>query len=425
MKQIKHNPKIVCKNLTGGRTAIYLEYYYGRTATPCLDENGAQIYYDTLDKNGHRIPKYKITHDRRKTRLELYLTTKPRTPEERLTNTETMRKAEAIRAIAEQTFLQERKGYSVATPKADVNFIDYCDKYVDSYQKKDKRVIALSVQRFKDYICKILPNLVISKKRNNNGEGAEDVKVYNLNSARIDKAMVTGFVDYLQEICEGSGAYTSFARFKKICKEAYENGVFMRNPCEGVRCGGRDNAKEKDVLSPDEERRLIATHYEGENPEIRNAFIFSLYTGVRFCDVAEMRYGNIDYSNGILRYGQSKTRAHSSDSRVAMKLHNGLIEIIGRPEDKGKTKDDIIFDLPSHTMCLKALRRWTKRAGIDKHITWHCARHSFATILSSEGTAPRDVAALLGHSDLQQVARYARATEKGKAEAIARLPELP
>ena len=75
-------------------------------------------------------------------------------------------------------------------------------------------------------------------------------------------------------------------------------------------------------------------------------------------------------------------------------------------------------------MCLKALRHWTERAGIDKHITWHCARHSFATNILSNGANIKTVASLLGHSDLRHTEKYIRAVDSLKEAAINSLPEL-
>ena len=56
----------------------------------------------------------------------------------------------------------------------------------------------------------------------------------------------------------------------------------------------------KDVLSPEEIQRLIACHYDNENPNVRRAFIFCLYCGLRFCDVKDLTYKNIDYANKLL-----------------------------------------------------------------------------------------------------------------------------
>ena len=77
-----------------------------------------------------------------------------------------------------------------------------------------------------------------------------------------------------------------------------------------------------------------------------------------------------------------------------------------------------------YEMCLKAIRRWVKRAGINKHISWHCARHSFAVNILNNGANIKTVASLLGHSGLKHTEKYTRAIDSLKQEAINSLPEL-
>lgn len=96
-------------------------------------------------------------------------------------------------------------------------------------------------------------------------------------------------------------------------------------------------------------------------------------TGIRRCDIVLLTYDNVDYSNRLLRFRQSKTQHSSKNSGVTIPLNDTLLSIIGKKKDEAQ--DNYIFHLPSDTMCFKALRHWTKRAGIDKHITWHCGRH--------------------------------------------------
>ena len=76
----------------------------------------------------------------------------------------------------------------------------------------------------------------------------------------------------------------------------------------------------KDVLSPEEIQKLIACHYDNENPTIRRAFIFCLYCGLRFCDVKDLTYRNVDYANRLLKFEQSKTKGHSASSGVVIPL---------------------------------------------------------------------------------------------------------
>jgi site-specific recombinase XerD len=100
---------------------------------------------------------------------------------------------------------------------------------------------------------------------------------------------------------------------------------------------------------------------------------------------------------------------------VEIPLRDDLLGLIGKHE---KDKSELIFPLPSHTMCSKALRHWVAKAGIDKHITWHCARHSFAVNILNNGANIKTVASLLGHAGLKHTEKYTRAVDKLKEEAI-------
>ena len=168
---------------------------------------------------------------------------------------------------------------------------------------------------------------------------------------------------------------------------------------------------------------LISTHYEHENTNIRRAFIFCLYCGLRFCDVKDLTFANVDYSNKLLKFEQNKTKGHSSSSGVVIPLNEGLLRLIGEPASD-QSKESLIFPLPSYEMCLKALKRWVKRAGIKKHISWHCARHSFAVNILNNGANIKTVSSLLGHSGLKHTEKYTRAIDELKEAAINSLPEL-
>ena len=87
-------------------------------------------------------------------------------------------------------------------------------------------------------------------------------------------------------------------------------------------------------------------------------------------------------------------------------------------------KNCLIFDLSTYESCCKSVKRWVKRAGIDKHISWHLARHSFAVNILNNGANIKTVASLLGHSGLKHTEKYTRAVDKLKEEAINSLPEL-
>ena len=137
----------------------------------------------------------------------------------------------------------------------------------------------------------------------------------------------------------------------------------------------------------------------------------------------DLTFANVDYSNKLLKFEQNKTKGHSANSGVIIPLNDGLLRLIGEPTES-QTKDSLIFPLPSYEMCLKALKRWVKRADINKHISWHCARDSFAVNILNNGANIKTVASLLGHSGLKHTEKYTRAIDSLKQDAINSLPKL-
>uniref|UniRef100_UPI0027BAF059 site-specific integrase n=1 Tax=Bacteroides finegoldii TaxID=338188 RepID=UPI0027BAF059 len=319
-------------------------------------------------------------------------------------NKETLELAMRIRAEREQEFKESMLGYRLKKDRA-VNFLDYFQAYINSYTKKDIRMVQIALSRFKDFFlkekypmneCSIKPEL-------------------------ITKEMMEQFVAYLQSRSVGEGAKSIYQRFKKVIRYAIEHDVMLKDPCKDVTCKVDSQMLRKDVLSPEEIQKLITCHYDNETPTIRRAFIFCLYCGLRFCDVKDLTYKNVDYANRLLKFEQSKTKGHSASSGVVIPLNDGLLSIIGAaPADK----NCLIFDLPTYESCCKSVKRWVKRAGIDKHISWHCARHSFAVNILNNGANIKTVASLLGHSGLKHTEKYTRAVDKLKEEAINSLPEL-
>ena len=400
------NPKLMGQSLSDGRDSLYLEFYLG---------------YEVVESNSGKT--YKKVN-RSTERLGLYLWQAPRTPMERQQNKETLEIAKRIRFERGQELLECAEGYRLKRNR-DVDFLKWMWAYYENYSKGDKRNIKRAYTCFVEFL--VDPDGQFDPKPDwaqEQIEKAADIKATKIHALKLrpnqlTKAMMIDFTEYLQRRYRGEGAHTVYARFKKIVKAAVENDIVRKNPCTDIKIKIDNGVLKKDILSIDEIQQLIATHYPGENIEIRRAFIFCLYCGLRWCDVKDLTFANVDFSNRLLRFEQAKTKGHSKASGVVIPLNDGLIGLIGNGERNGR-----IFTLPSHTMCLKALRHWTKRAGIDKHITWHCARHSFAVNILNNGANIKTVASLLGHSGIKDTEKYTRAVDSLKEAAINSLPEL-
>lgn len=388
--KVGDNPKLKQKVMSDGNFALYLDYYLGRVNV--TDEKTGEV-------------KSKV--QRKREFLHLTLIASPRTPIERQQNKDTLELAKKIRFERGQQLLESVEGYRLKKNQ-DVNFLDYYQSYIDSYTKKDIKNIKLSFSRFKDFL---------------NDTPEYKKFAHRITPRQIDRDMILAFVEYLQSRSVGEGAHTLFARFKKVVAYATEHDVFIKNPCNKITIKIDRGVLKKDVLSQEEIAKLIATHVPRENPNIRRAFIFCLYTGMRYCDVKDLTFANVDYSNRLLKFEQNKTKGHSANSGVVTPLNDGLLKLIGTPTT-ADNRAEVIFPLPSYEMCLKALKRWVKRAGIDKRISWHCARHSFAVNILNNGANIKTVASLLGHSGLKCTEQYTRAVDSLKQQAIDSLPQL-
>ncbi len=390
--RVTDNPKLLQKVLSDGTISLYLDYYLGRVEVP-----------DPV--TGELCSKVQ----RKREFLRLYLYGTPRTPEERETNRQTLELAKRIRAEREQEHKEGALGYRLKADARGVDLLKFFQSYFDGYTKKDKPVMHVALGRFRDFLRDTPKYSALQ---------------YGLRPHHLDKEMITAFADYLKSRSKGSGAATIYARFKKAVSHAEESGVLLKNPCKGVTIKADTMTLTKEILSPEEIRRLVSTPaIPSVNLNIRRAFIFGLYTGTRFCDVRSLTYRNIDAANRVLRFDQQKTAGHSSGSGVIIPLNDGLLRLIGEPEE-GQGRDGLIFPLPTYSSCCKSLKRWAKRAGIDKRITWHCARHSFAVNLLSNGANIKVVSSLLGHSSLQMTERYLHVVDGQKEAAINSLPAL-
>ena len=341
--------------------------------------------------------------------LNLHISKNPQTKEEREQNNEVLQLAEKIRAKREEAFNNLAEGFPVPSRKK-INFIEYYQAFLENYQNKDIRLVRYSLEHFKEYVRQ-------SGKNGTQG-GKTAANVFILPSA-INEDFVKGFVTYLQAHLNGETPYNYFTKFKKVCKQATKEGVCPVNPAEDITIS-RPGGVKKEILSF-KEIGTLAGAYCG-NEEIKQAFLFCLNTGLRFVDVKGLKWKHIDLDNKILKKLQTKVKNTSVNPFVYIDLNNNALAILNQRET-GKP-NDLIFNLPSITGSLKTLKNWAKRAGISKNITWHSARHSFATNLLMNNADIKTVSGLLGHSGLKHTEKYTHLVNELKRKAVNSLPDI-
>lgn len=375
------NPKLLGRDLTDGMTSLYLLFNYG---------------YDNITGKTERHKEF----------LNLRIVTKPRTPLERNKNEETIKLAQEIKTERAQELLEYGRGYRL--PQGDtINLYSFLNRYIEKRQIASIRLERATLNNFQEFMRDEYPQF---EKR--------------ITPRNLDKDMMTDFARYLEKRHKGEGASSYWKRFKAMMNYCVEHNLMKENPCKGIRVAAPDNIFKKDILSEEELTTLFSTHYNRESPVVRRAFALTCFTGIRHCDLALLAWGDVDFSNKILSFRQSKTAHTSTASGVIIPLNDNLLSIIGeRPKD-AKDHDLIFPTLPTDAGCNKALKCWTEKAGIKKHITWHSGRHSFGTLAISNGANIKVVGELLGHASLRYTSRYLRAADKLKQEAINSFPKI-
>jgi site-specific recombinase XerD len=216
------------------------------------------------------------------------------------------------------------------------------------------------------------------------------------------------FKTYLKSNLSNNSADSYFAVVKTIFREAKKRNLIDKNVTEDVKGIGKKS--KLPVYLTEEELRLLQ-HTECSHTPTKDAFIFSCYTGLRYSDACHLMYKDLFYEDGIwqLRLSQAKT-----NFEVIVPIHEKALELI-QPFGAPNTK---VFDLRKDDHTRNTVRKWAKGAGITKNITFHVARHTFATRLITNGTDLYTVSKLLGHTDIKHTQIYAQVIDKVKVDAV-------
>lgn len=230
----------------------------------------------------------------------------------------------------------------------------------------------------------------------------------------IDESWIDGFRQYLSK---QRLATNSIATYLDVLKTAFNIAVRQKviavspftyaKPVKRVRTN-------REYLTLEELRLLYNT--PSEHDMIRRSFLFACLTGLRISDLRQLSWKHVQGSE--LRIEQKKTGDH-----VSVPISDQARSLLS---DRGSARlGDKVFDLPSRDdVYNRRLQWWVAAAGIDKHVTSHIARHTFATMLVSQGNDLYAVQHLLGHRDIKVTQVYARLVDERKRDAISSFPLL-
>ncbi len=249
--------------------------------------------------------------------------------------------------------------------------------------------------------------------------------------SEIDSRWVQGFREYLEnEACawgcdfrqrikdhplSRNSKLSYFNKLRACINQALEERIISNNPMLGIE-GFEPEEGRRMYLTIDEVRLLANT--QCPYPNIRRAFLFSCLTGLRRSDIVKLTWGEVQEQSGFTRiiFKQKKT-----GGQEYLDISPQAAELMGK---RGRADEHVFTDIHSPDCTNETIRLWVARAGIQKDITFHCGRHTFAVMMLDLGTDIYTVSKLLGHRSLSTTQIYAKVLDKNKQAAVARIPDI-
>lgn len=253
----------------------------------------------------------------------------------------------------------------------------------------------------------------------------------NITFAEITPKWVQGFKDYLENDAIAwqhdkrkrnkknplarNSKLSYFNKLRTCINQAFKEHIISSNPLQGI-----ENFKAEEgtrmYLTIDEVKRLAQT--ECESPAVKRAFLFSCLTGLRRSDILKLTWGEVyqqgDYTRII--FTQKKT-----GGLEYLDISEQAVELMGK---RGENDERVFANIHSPAYTNFIIKIWCARARINKMITFHCARHTFATMMLDLGTDIYTTSKLLGHKNISTTQIYAKVMDKNKQAAIRRIPNI-
>lgn len=240
----------------------------------------------------------------------------------------------------------------------------------------------------------------------------------------LNESILNQFKDYLQTTKSRKGknpsirlstnsAASYFNKVKAALRQAYSDGLLVDDLNRKIP-SIKPKETRREYLTFEELEILINTHCA--NVLIKKAAIFSALSGLRFSDIEKLRWSEIETINEkghFINFEQKKT---------------GSIEVLPIP----KQAFDLLNSLPKNNLEVfhglkysaynnQLLKNWIEAANISKRITFHCFRHTYATLQLHQGTDLLTISKLLGHKNIQTTLIYTKVMDSKKIEAANRL----
>ncbi|EKT4500985.1 site-specific integrase [Flavobacterium psychrophilum] len=242
-------------------------------------------------------------------------------------------------------------------------------------------------------------------------------KVSDIEINKIDHAFVTDYEFWLRSVrnCANNTAVKYIKNFSKIIKLCLANDWLDKNPFANYKSKVKE--VERVYLSEEEIQNIIEKDFKTERLSlVRDIFLFSCFTGLAYIDVKNLTKSHI--SIGI--DGEKWIFTHRQKTETASKIPILPVTqmIIDKYSDHPKSNnEDRLFPILTNQKMNVYLKEIAGVCEIEKDLTFHIARHTFATTVTlTNGVPIESVSKMLGHKNLRTTQHYAKVLDKKVSE---------
>ena len=229
----------------------------------------------------------------------------------------------------------------------------------------------------------------------------------------VDHKFITGLEYYLKNKrnCSHNTTVKYITNFKKIIRIAYANDWISKDPF--LHWKAKLKTVDREFLSKEELQTIIDKEFNIPRLElVKNIFVFSCFTGLAYIDVKQLTKDDIVI--GIDGERWIKTKRAKTHTRSNIPLLPIPAEIIERYENHPQVKNSTkLLPILSNQKMNSYLKTIADSCEINKNLTYHLARHTFATTVTlTNGVPIESVSKMLGHKSLKTTQHYAKILDR-------------
>ena len=254
----------------------------------------------------------------------------------------------------------------------------------------------------------------------------EESGISNIPLKKVDVETVKQFIDYLRSAHDlhknmktprklsDSTIHLKVNILKSVLREAVRQGLLEENPFHQLPHSYRVKAQYRERTALTQEELIKLSETPCNTPELKEAFLLSCITGLRKSDILSLSINDIEKCDDTY-YIYKKMK--KTQRWLRLPLPEEAHHILSKLHDKNGDTPYFFAHLSPHHLS-EHLKVWLEDCHITcKHFTFHCTRHTCASLLLAQGTDLYTISTLLGHRNISTTQRYAHISEKRLASA--------